>query len=126
MKLAYDAELIVSHRSKSPNDPFEAEISTAMNAFGLKAGGGANTERLQKYGRVLEILTIAEKSQRKMTADERKEVEKTIQEIAAILTGKKDVTIAKDAAEIDIAALLMSMMAMCVSCCSRCRSLTCR
>jgi enolase len=110
--LAYDAELIVSHRSKSPNDPFEAEISTAMNAFGLKAGGGANTERLQKYGRVLEILTIAEKSKRKMSADERKEVEKTIQEIAALLTGKKDVAIAKDAADIDIAALLMRMMAI--------------
>ena len=110
--LAYDADLIVSHRSKSPNDPFEAEISTAMNAFGLKAGGGANTERLQKYGRVLEILTIAEKSQRKMSADERKEVEKTIQEIAAVLTGKKDVAVAKDAADIDIAALLMSMMAI--------------
>lgn len=110
--LAYDAELIISHRSKSPNDPFEAEIATAMNAFGLKAGGGANTERLQKYGRVLEILTIAEKSKRKMNADERKEVEKTIQEIAAVLTGQKDVAVAKNAADIDIAALLMSMMAI--------------
>ncbi len=110
--LAYDAELIVSHRSKSPNDPFEAEIATAMNAFGLKAGGGANTERLQKYGRVLEILTIAEKSKRKMSADERKEVEKTIQEIAAVLTGNKDVAVAKNAADIDIAALLMKMMAI--------------
>ncbi len=110
--LAYDAELIVSHRSKSPNDPFEAEIATAMNAFGLKAGGGANTERLQKYGRVLEILTIAEKSKRKMSADERKEVERSIQEIAAVLTGKKDVAVAKDAADIDIAALLIKMMAI--------------
>jgi len=110
--LAYDAELIVSHRSKSPNDPFEAEIATAMNAFGLKAGGGANTERLQKYGRVLEILTIAEKSKRKMSADERKEVEKTIQEIAAVLTGQKDATVAKNAADIDIAALMMRMMAI--------------
>ncbi len=35
--LAYGAELVVSHRSKSPNDPFEAEISTAMNALGIKA-----------------------------------------------------------------------------------------
>lgn len=110
--LAYDAELIVSHRSKSPNDPFEAEISTAMNAFGLKAGGGANTERLQKYGRVLEILTIAEKGKRKMSAGERKEVEKTIQEIAAVLTGQKDVAVAKNAADIDIAALMMRMMAI--------------
>ena len=110
--LAYDAELVVSHRSKSPNDPFEAEISTAMNAVGLKCGGGANTERLQKYGRVLEILTIAEKSQRKMSAAERKEVEKSVQEIAAVLTGNKDVAVAKDAADIDIAALLMRMMAI--------------
>ncbi|MBN2131815.1 MAG: hypothetical protein JW741_20105, partial [Sedimentisphaerales bacterium] len=30
--LAYGAELVISHRSKSPNDPFEAEIGTAMNA----------------------------------------------------------------------------------------------
>lgn len=110
--LAYDAELIVSHRSKSPNDPFEAEISTAMNAFGLKAGGGANTERLQKYGRVLEILTIAEKSKRQMSDAERKEVEKNLQEIAAVLTGKKDVSVAKDAADIDIAALVIRMLAI--------------
>lgn len=110
--LAYDAELIVSHRSKSPNDPFEAEISTAMNAFGLKAGGGANTERLQKYGRVIEILTIAEKGKRQMSDAEREAVTKDIQEIAAVLTGKKDVTIAKDAADIDIAALLMRMLAI--------------
>lgn len=34
--LGYGVELIVSHRSKSPNDPFEAEIATAMNAVGLK------------------------------------------------------------------------------------------
>jgi enolase len=57
--LAYGAELIVSHRSKSPNDPFEADIAVAMNTLGLKAGGGANTERLQKYGRVTEILSLA-------------------------------------------------------------------
>ncbi len=110
--LAYDADLIVSHRSKSPNDPFEAEIATAMNAFGLKAGGGANTERLQKYGRVLEILTIAEKGQRKLTAAERKAVEKDIQEIVAVLTGTKDAQLAKDAADIDLAALLMRMLAI--------------
>jgi hypothetical protein len=61
---------------------------------------------------VLEILTIAEKSQRKMSAAERKEVEKSVQEIAAVLTGNKDVTVAKDAADIDIAALLMKMMAI--------------
>ncbi len=110
--LAYDSELVVSHRSKSPNDPFEAEISTAMNAVGLKCGGGANTERLQKYGRVVEILAIAERGKRQMTADERKTVEKTLQEIAALLTGQKDVAISKAAAEMDIAALLMRMLAI--------------
>jgi len=110
--LAYDSELVVSHRSKSPNDPFEAELSTAMNALGLKCGGGANTERLQKYGRVVQILALAERGKRQMTADERKVVEKTIQEIAALLTGQKDVAVAQNAAEIDIAALLMRMLAV--------------
>ncbi|MEN6333850.1 MAG: hypothetical protein ABFE01_06275, partial [Phycisphaerales bacterium] len=57
--LGYGAELVISHRSKSPNDPFEAEIGTAMNALGVKCGGGANTERLQKYGRMMEILALA-------------------------------------------------------------------
>jgi pyruvate,orthophosphate dikinase len=42
-------ELIVSHRSKSPNDDMEAHIALATNALGLKCGGGANTERLVKY-----------------------------------------------------------------------------
>jgi enolase len=44
-----DLELIVSHRSKSPNDDMEAHIALATNALGLKCGGGANTERLVKY-----------------------------------------------------------------------------
>ncbi|MEW6074129.1 MAG: PEP/pyruvate-binding domain-containing protein [Planctomycetota bacterium] len=42
-------EVVVSHRSKSPNDDMEAHIALAVNALGLKAGGGANTERLVKY-----------------------------------------------------------------------------
>ena len=42
-------DLVVSHRSKSPNDDMEAHIALATNALGLKAGGGANTERLVKY-----------------------------------------------------------------------------
>ncbi|MGD2130598.1 MAG: PEP/pyruvate-binding domain-containing protein, partial [Lysobacterales bacterium] len=42
-------ELVVSHRSKSPNDDMEAHIALAANALGLKCGGGANTERLVKY-----------------------------------------------------------------------------
>jgi len=110
--LAYDAELVVSHRSKSPNDPFEAEIATAMNALGLKAGGGANTERLQKYGRVMEILALAKASQREVTDKERKEIEENVKELVRILTGKEDVGIMPDAGEIDIAALLIKMLAI--------------
>jgi len=41
--------LVISHRSKSPNDDMEAHIALSTNALGLKAGGGANTERLVKY-----------------------------------------------------------------------------
>jgi len=110
--LGYGAELVVSHRSKSPNDPFEAEIATAMNALGLKAGGGANTERLQKYGRVMEILALARASQREMTEKERKEVEANVKELVAMLTGKDDVAIKPDAAELDITSLLMKLLAI--------------
>lgn len=49
-------ELVVSHRSKSPNDDMEAQIAVAANALGLKAGGGANTERLVKYQSVAELM----------------------------------------------------------------------
>lgn len=42
-------EVVVSHRSKSPNDDMEAHIALACNSLGLKAGGGSNTERLVKY-----------------------------------------------------------------------------
>ena len=110
--LGYGAELVVSHRSKSPNDPFEAEIATAMNALGLKAGGGANTERLQKYGRVMEVLALARAGQREITDKERKEVEQNVKELVSILTGKKDVSIMPDAGEIDIASLLIKMLAI--------------
>jgi len=110
--LAYGAELVVSHRSKSPNDPFEAEIATAMNALGMKAGGGANTERLQKYGRVMEIIALARAGKREMTDDEKKQVEQDVKELVRILTGTEQVSIMPDAAEIDITALLMKMLAI--------------
>ena len=42
-------EVVISHRSKSPNDDMEAHIALAANSLGLKAGGGSNTERLVKY-----------------------------------------------------------------------------
>ncbi len=110
--LAYGAELVISHRSKSPNDPFEAEIGTAMNALGVKCGGGANTERLQKYGRMMEILALARASQRETTAKERKEIEESVKELVKILTGKDDCTISAKAGDIDLTSLLMKMLAI--------------
>lgn len=61
-------ELVVSHRSKSPNDDMEAQIALAVNAIGLKAGGGANTERLVKYHAVTEFM------QRNLAGSERCEM----------------------------------------------------
>jgi enolase len=57
--LGKGSEIIVSHRSKSPNDDMEAQIALAANAVGLKAGGGANTERLVKYGSVMKTMKEA-------------------------------------------------------------------
>ena len=54
--LAKDLEVVVSHRSKSPNDDMEAHIALAANSLGLKAGGGSNTERLIKYHAVTMLL----------------------------------------------------------------------
>ncbi len=110
--LAYGAELVISHRSKSPNDPFEAEIGTAMNALGVKCGGGANTERLQKYGGIMEILALARATQRETTAQERKEIESSVKEIVKILTGRDDCAISPKAGDIDITSLLMKMLAI--------------
>ena len=108
--LAYGAELVVSHRSKSPNDPFEAEISTAMNALGMKAGGGANTERLQKYGRVMEIMALAKAGQREITQKEREQAEENLKELIYTLTGKKDIGLVSDATDVDITSLLIPML----------------
>ncbi|MHC4122789.1 MAG: hypothetical protein ACYSSI_04385, partial [Planctomycetota bacterium] len=110
--LAYGAALVVSHRSKSPNDPFEAEISTAMNSLGMKAGGGANTERLQKYGRVMEIIALAKTEHKELSPEKRQEIEKNLKELIHALTGKQDVEISSDAADIDIASLLIRMLAI--------------
>jgi enolase len=49
-------EIVVSHRSKSPNDDMEAQIALAVNSLGLKCGGGANTERLVKYHAVTQLM----------------------------------------------------------------------
>jgi len=110
--LAYGAELVVSHRSKSPNDPFEAELSTAMNAFGMKAGGGANTERLQKYGRVMEILALAEAGKKEISEEERRTIETDLRDLIRTLTGKEDAELVPGAADMDITSLLMKMLAI--------------
>jgi len=52
-------EMVVSHRSKSPNDDMEAQVALSVNAVGLKAGGGANTERLVKYGAIIKMMKEA-------------------------------------------------------------------
>lgn len=56
--------LVVSHRSKSPNEVMEADIGFAVGALGLKCGGGSNTERLIKYGRIVELIRMAQKGVR--------------------------------------------------------------
>jgi hypothetical protein len=54
--IGHGMELVVSHRSKSPNDDMEAQIAVAAESMGLKAGGGANTERLVKYGSIIKLM----------------------------------------------------------------------
>ncbi len=64
--------LVVSHRSKSPNEVMEADIAFAVGALGLKCGGGANTERLVKYSRIVDLIEMAQKGvkvTRKLDAD---------------------------------------------------------
>ncbi|MGQ9465918.1 MAG: hypothetical protein ACUVQ4_09535 [bacterium] len=69
-------DLLVSHRSKSPNDDMEAQIALSANAMGLKCGGGANTERLFKYGSITKIMkelegTLTKKYARKDDTESR-------------------------------------------------------
>jgi len=105
--LGYGAELVVSHRSKSPNDPFEAELAVGMNALGMKCGGGANTERLQKYGRVMEILAVAEAAQHRDVEADKKATAAELRALMKKLTGKDAPDLAGDMSEVDIAPLLM-------------------
>lgn len=55
-------EIVVSHRSKSPNDDMEAQVALSVNSLGLKAGGGANTERLFKYGSITKMMKELQKT----------------------------------------------------------------
>ncbi len=59
--LSKGLSLVISHRSKSPNDDMEAHIALATNALGLKAGGGANTERLVKYHSVATQMAMIDR-----------------------------------------------------------------
>ncbi|MCK5559620.1 MAG: hypothetical protein KAJ51_03465, partial [Thermoplasmata archaeon] len=49
-------QTVISHRSKSPIDDFEAHVALAANSLGLKVGGGSNSERLYKYESVVKIM----------------------------------------------------------------------
>lgn len=73
-------DLVVSHRSKSPNEVMEADIAFAIRALGLKCGGGSNTERLIKYGRIVELIELAQKGAR---ATRRLEPDLVIADISA-------------------------------------------
>jgi enolase len=52
-------QTVVSHRSKSPMEDFEAQVALAANSLGLKAGGGSNPERLYKYESVVKVIREA-------------------------------------------------------------------
>jgi hypothetical protein len=52
-------ELVISHRSKSPIEDFEAQVALASRALGLKCGGGSNSERVHKYEAVVRIIREA-------------------------------------------------------------------
>jgi len=59
-------EIVVSHRSKSPIEDFEAQVALAANSLGLKAGGGSNSERLYKYEAIVRVMReIMQKSAEK-------------------------------------------------------------
>jgi len=81
-------ETVTSHRSKSPNDDMEAQIGLAARSVGLKTGGGANTERLQKYGAVIKIMGEAiqkVKKEARAMSEERGGLETSITDIIAEL-----------------------------------------
>ncbi len=67
--LGKNLDILVSHRSKSPNDDMEAQIALAASTMGIKAGGGANTERLFKYGAIMKIMAEAVKQTQSKAQD---------------------------------------------------------
>jgi len=84
-------ETVVSHRSKSPNDDMEAQIALASFAVGLKAGGGANTERLFKYGSIIKIMAQAVKEAQEK-AEGMSEEEKQAEALADDLVNRLAIT----------------------------------
>ncbi len=51
----HEWKIIVSHRSGETNDTFISDLAYGLGAYGIKAGGLAQPERLAKYHRLLEI-----------------------------------------------------------------------
>ncbi len=64
-------EIVVSHRSKSPIEDFEAHVALAANSLGLKAGGGSNSERLHKYESIVKVIkeVMQRRKKRSVTKD---------------------------------------------------------
>lgn len=52
---------VASHRSGETNDTFIADFAYGIGAYGIKAGGLGQRERLEKYERLLEIENEASK-----------------------------------------------------------------
>jgi len=55
-------KIIVSHRSDETDDTFIADLAYGLGTHGIKAGGLAQKERLEKYHRLLEIEREKEKA----------------------------------------------------------------
>ena len=75
-------QIVVSHRSKSPIEDFEAQTALAAKTMGLKCGGGSNSERVYKYEAVSKV--IREAVQQKEAVSEKEAVqitEKFIEEL---------------------------------------------
>ncbi|NQT29017.1 MAG: hypothetical protein HQ596_00450 [Candidatus Saganbacteria bacterium] len=110
--MAYKIELIISHRSQSTFDPFEGDIAVAMDALGIKAGGGSNSERQAKYERIIEIFELAVREARPLTGLEREQVEVGLKSLVASLTGTPadEVELVDGAADIDVLRLVMGML----------------
>jgi len=82
-------EVVVSHRSKSPIEDFEAQVALAANSLGLKAGGGSNSERLCKYESVVRVMR---EIHRKLAIGEEVEVNPNKEALVKTLTDNLSIT----------------------------------